>query len=492
MTTNGAPAASVRWLPLALGPVLFLAGLGTTAVGVPAEGARVAGVMLWMGAWWVTEVVPLAATSLLPIVLFPAFGVRTTAQATAPYANELIFLFLAGFLLAQALECWNSHARIAYRLIEAIGTGTRRIVLGVMVATAFLSLWISNTAATAMMFPIVMAIGGLFGTDEQGARARASLLLGLAFAASIGGMGTLIGTPPNLIMAAAIKQTTGTALDFGHFILLGMPVVLVLLPLTWAVLVAGIPRGSHGLDGSAQAIIAARRAALGPLRGGERRVLGIFVATAIAWVVREPKDLGFMTLPGLTSFIPGLTDAGVGIAAAVLLFVLPGRAPDGERRPLLRWEEASRIPWDVLLLFGGGLSLASAMESSGLSTWLAGRLSGLAGLPLPVIVAGIAIMVVFLGELASNTAMAAMMMPLSAALAAGLGQPPAFLMLVAGFSASLGFALPIATPPNAIVFGSGQIPVRRMLRMGLLVDCMGIVIVSIVLTLLAPSVLGLR
>jgi sodium-dependent dicarboxylate transporter 2/3/5 len=470
------------------GPLLFLLGLAVGPAFLPEPAARVAALALWMAAWWVTEAVPLAATSLLPIFLLPLLGVRTPVEAATPYANELIFLFLAGFVIAAALERWQSHARIAYGLVQAIGLDPRRMVLGVMVATAFISLWISNTATAAMMFPIVLAIGDLLGTGEGARKTRMALVLGMAYAASIGGMGTLIGTPPNLIMAAALRQTTAQSVDFGQFMLLGLPIVLVLLPVTWALLVFVLFRGGGSLGREAREAIASRRAALGPIRGGEAVVLGVFVLTALAWFFREPKAIGAVTLPGLTTLMPQLTDTGIGLAAAVILLVLRGREPGGGVRPLLTWEDARRLPWEVLLLFGGGLSLAAAMESSGLSSWIGEQLVGFRGLPFPVIVLGLAAVVVALGEFASNVAIATMMMPLAASLAVAIGQPPERLMLLAGFSASLGFALPVATPPNAIAFGSGQVPMREMVRAGVLVDLAGILVVTAVLGFLVPIV----
>jgi len=481
---------SANRTPLVLaGPALFLAAIALAPSGLDPAGARVLGLALWMAVWWVSEAVPLAATSLLPIVVLPLIGVRTVREAAEPYANELVFLFLAGFIVAAALERWHSHARIAYGLVAAIGTSARRVVLGVMVATAFVSLWISNTATAAMMFPITVAIGELFDRTEAGHRTRMSLFLGMAYAASIGGMGTIIGTPPNLVVAGAIKELTGQSIDFGRFMLLGLPITLVLLPLTWALLVFVIFRGGASLDASAHDLIAERRRSLGRLRGGEARVMVIFVAAALAWFFRQPKDLGGFVVPGLTQLAPALTDTGIGLIAALLLFTVRGRAPDGSTRPLISWEEAKGLPWDVLLLFGGGLSLAAAMDSSGLTTWLAGHLTGLRGLPLPMLFLGIATLVVVLGEFASNIAVATMMMPLAVSLAAAVGQPPVVLMLVAGLSASLGFALPVATPPNAIVFGSGEIPMRQMVKAGLVIDVVGIVVVALLLSFLAPLVL---
>ncbi len=478
-----------RALAQLAGPALCALAIAASPAGLGPEGAKVLGLSLWMGLWWVTEAVPLAATSLLPIVLLPLLDVRTVREATEPYASELIFLFLAGFILAAALERWHSHARIAYGLVSAIGTSARRVVLGVMVATGFVSMWISNTATTAMMFPITMAIGGLFSADEAGHRTRMALLLGMAYAASIGGMATLIGTPPNLVVAGAIREATGQAVDFGRFMLLGLPITVVLLPLTWALLIFVVFRGGATLDSSARAVIDQRRRALGPLRGGERVVLAIFMLTALAWFFREPKDLGSVVVPGLTQLLPRLSDTGVGLIAATLLFTLPGRGPDGGWRPLLKWEEARGLPWEVLLLFGGGLSLAAAMDTSGLTAWIAERLTGLRGLPLPLLFLGIATVVVILSELASNLAIATMMMPLAVSLSAAVGQPPVVLMLVAGFSASLGFALPVATPPNAIVFGSNEIPIRQMVRAGLVIDLAGILVVALLLSVLVPIVL---
>lgn len=482
-------ATRARVIAQAAGPALFVLVLLVAPAQLQPGGARVLGLAAWMGVWWVTEAVPLAATSLLPIVLLPMLGVRTAREATEPYGNELIFLFLAGFVLAAALERWHSHARFAYGLVGTIGTSSRRVVLGVMVATGFVSMWISNTATAAMMFPITVAIGALFGDDRAGQRTRMALLLGMAYAASIGGMATLIGTPPNLVVAGAIREATGQAVDFGRFMLLGLPLTLVLLPLTWALLVFVVFRGGATLDPGAREVIAERRRTLGPLRGGERVVITVFVLTALAWFFREPKDFGGFTIPGLTMLAPRLTDTGIGILAAVLLFTLPGRSPDGTMRPLLRWEEARGLPWDVLLLFGGGLSLAAAMDSSGLTAWIAQRLVGLRGLPLPLLFLGIAVVVVALSELASNTAVATMMMPLTISLAAAVDQPPVVLMLVAGFSASLGFALPVATPPNAIIFGSGQIPMREMVKAGLVIDLLGILVVAMILSILTPLVL---
>lgn len=478
-----------RTLTAAGGPALCGLVLVLAPADLPPPAARVLGLTLWMALWWLTEVVPLAATSLLPIVLLPLFQVRSAAEAAAPYASELVFLFLAGFLLAAALERWQTHIRIAFGLVDAIGTSGRSALLGVMLASSFLSMWISNTATAAMMFPIAVAVGDLFGEGAEGRGIRTALLLGMAYAATIGGMATLIGSPPNIIAAGAMRDLAGRSIAFSDFMLLGVPIVLVLLPVTWLLLALWFVPAGGGLGAEGRVALAERRRSIGPLRGGEALTAGIFTLTALSWFFRQPKQIGSLTIPGLTQLMPGLSDAGIGLAGAVLLFTLRGTTSDGGRRPLLTWEEGRRLPWEVLLLFGGGLSLADAMERSGLSAWIGAGLTGLGGYPVPVLFLGVAVVVVVLGEFASNTAIAAMMMPLAAALARAVGQPPAALMLVTGFAASLGFALPVATPPNAIAFGTGRVAMRDMVRAGLVLDIVGVIVVAALLSLLVPLVL---
>jgi sodium-dependent dicarboxylate transporter 2/3/5 len=471
----------------ALGPLLAIAFILLPTPLSPAE-RKVAALTLWMVVWWLSEAVPLGATSLLPLALLPTLGVLPAKDAASPYANELIFLFLAGFLLARALEHWRAHERLAFGIVARTGLDGPRMVLGLMVATGFLSMWISNTATAAMMYPIALALGGFVPAGEAGDRTRAGLMLGIAFAASIGGLGTLIGTPPNLIMAAAAKEIAGRPIGFGEYMLIGVPAVLLLLPAAWAILVWGPCRGMAAATTDARQAIDERRAALGPLAGAERRVIAVFLAAAIAWILREPKAIGSLIIPGLTDLVPGLTDTGIGILAAVTLFVIPsgGEAP----RRLLTWQEAKEIPWEVLLLFGGGLSLAAGMEASGLTTRLAGSLAGLAGLPRPVIYLALAGLVVVLSELASNTAVAALMMPLAASLGTAVGIPPILLIVVTGLAASTGFALPVATPPNAIAFGSGMVPVRTMAKAGFALDLVSILLVVLVASFLVPLIFG--
>jgi len=480
-----------RLLPRLLGPLawLLIAWLGPADLAPAARHAL--GMAAWMVTWWMTEAAPLAATSLLPIALFPLLGITSTRKAAAPYASDLVFLFMGGFFLAAALEHWHCHTRIAYGMVLRLGLSGRRVVLGVMLATGFISMWISNTATAAMMYPIAMAIGAMFGLGQAADRTRTALMLGVAYAASIGGMATLIGTPPNLVVAGAIQQYTGEPIGFGEFMLLGLPMVAVMLPACWVLLVFGVFRANLRLGTEATEAIRARRAGLGPLRGGEARVLVIFVATAAAWLLRDRKDFGSITIPGLVDLLPGISDASIAVTCAILLFLVPGRSPDGSSRPLLSWPEARQIPWDVLLLFGGGLSLAAALEGTGVTEWLGARLAGLQGAPTLAIYLGLALTVLVLSELASNLAVAAMTMPITLSLSQATGEPAVLLMLVAGFAASTGFALPIATPPNAIVFGSGQVSVRDMAKAGSLLDLVSVVTVTLVMLLLGRVVLGL-
>lgn len=476
----------------AAGPVLCLAVVWLGPADLDPLARRTLAVSTWMVIWWITECVPIIVTSILPLALFPLLGIATTRDAAAPYANELVFLFLAGFLLAAALEHWESHVRIAYRLVLAVGLSGQRVVLGIMLATGCISMWISNTATAAMMYPIALAIGALFPSDQGGSNTRTSLMLGVAYAASIGGMATVIGTPPNLVVAGAIKELTGSGLSFVQFLALGLPITLLLLPLCWILLVfVAFPRQPR-LETKAGDMLRGTLTRLGPIRGGEARVLLIFGLTALGWLVRERKQLGGFTLPGLVDLFPGLSDTAVGVLGAILLFLVTGTDSAGRSRPLLTWAEARKIPWDVLLFFGGGLTMAQALESHGLTTWMSSGLDRLQGFPTWVILLGLATTVLFLSELASNLAVATMVMPIAAAMGHTVGQSPIILMLVAGYAASTGFALPIATPPNTIVFGSGMVTTRQMARAGVLLDVVSVLVIVAVVSLLGPVVVGPR
>lgn len=469
---------------LVLGPALFAAVLALPQpTGMSPAAQRVLALALWMGLWWLTAAVPLEATSLLPILLLPLLGVRSIEQAAAPYANSVIFLFLGGFFIAAAMERWDLHKRIAFGILALVGTDARRVVLAFMLATAFLSMWISNTAAAVMMLPMGMAVLRLAhdqAAQGEGARRIAglgkSVALGIAYAASIGGVGTLIGTPPNAIYAAAAKQLFHADVGFGEWMATGVVVVVVLIPAVWLLLTGWLYPASGPLPGLAQRLHA-ERVALGVLRGPERLTFWVLTLAAAAWIMREPKDLGAFTIPGIQSIVPAVSDAGIAIGAALLLFAIP--ASLSRREFTLDWKTAERVPWGILLLFGGGLALADAFQSSGLSQWVGSLLSGLAGQPRVVVVATVAATFVFLTDFTSNTAVAAMAMPLMAGIAEGLRLPPLLLMHLAALGCSMAFLLPVSTPPNALVFATGEVTVAQMAKAGIWVDLMSIAVLTV-------------
>jgi sodium-dependent dicarboxylate transporter 2/3/5 len=465
---------------LALGPAVFLALLVLPVPdGMAPEAWRVAAVATWMAVWWSTEAVPVPVTALLPIVLFPLLGVVGVAKAAAPFAHPLIFLFLGGFLIAAGIQKWGLHRRIALGLVLRLGTRPTRLVAGFMLATAILSMWVSNTATAMLMLPIALAVIAQFGDGEGRVAFTKALLLGVAYAASIGGLGTLIGTPPNALLAAFAAETYGIQIGFARWMAVGLPLVLVLGPLTWLLLtrvVYRLPDGPRAPlhDGAAEPVARLLRE-LGPISGPERRVALVFAATAALWLLRPLIE----DLPLLS----GISDTGIALAAGILLFVLPS----GQGGRLMDWKQTATLPWGTLILFGGGLSLADAADASGLAAWIGAAMGGLADWPPVLLVAAVVTVVVFLTELTSNTATAAAFLPLMGALALTAGMPPLELMAPVAVAASAAFMLPVATPPNAIVYGSGEIAIADMIRAGLWVNALSILTVS----LLLPPLLGL-
>jgi sodium-dependent dicarboxylate transporter 2/3/5 len=471
----------LAWVAYGAGPIAAVVVWGLSAGVMAPAAARTAAVAAWMAVWWLTAVVPLAATALLPLALLPLAGVQSFETVARPYADPIIFLFMGGFFLAAASERWWLHRRLALAAIALVGPTAPRLVLAVMVATAFLSMWISNTATAALMLPLTVAIVDLARRDapEQAGAFAPALVLGMAYAASIGGVATLIGTPPMAILAGAARTTLGYPLDFAGWLVIGLPVAVLLLGACWLVLVRGVFRVRGTLGGVAR-LLAEERATLGPWTAGQRLTLAVLVATAVAWVTREPKTIGAVTVPGLGTLLPGLTDAGIAILAALLLFVLPTSRAAG--RFTLDWPSAARIPWEVLLLFGGGLALAGAFEASGLAAWLAERLGGLGHLPPVAAIAIVTAFFVLLTELTSNTATAAMAMPIVAAVAPALGAPPLALMAAAALGSAMGFMLPVGTPPNALAFGTGAVTAAQMRRAGFWLDLVGIAVITVVVT----------
>lgn len=481
---EGQPSRRRRLVGLALGIGVFAVLLALP----PPEGLelspwRVAAVASLLAIFWLTEAVPISVTALLPVVLFPALGVSNVTEATAPYADPIVFLFMGGFMLALAIERWNLHRRIALSVLSHVGAREDLQIGGFMVATAALSMWVSNTATVALMLPVALSIvprdaRGALEPDKR--NFATALMLGVAYGASCGGITTLIGTPPNALLAGFMRTTYGVEIGFAQWLWIGLPVGLVMLVFTWWLLTrAMFSLGREELPGARVAIRDQLRA-MGPASVAEKRVAVVFGLTAFLWISR----------PLLSGWVPQLqlSDTTIAIAAAVALFFIPNGME--EDRYLLTWEYAERLPWGVLLLFGGGLSLANAVADSGLAAWIGGELVALENLPVIVLVFAVTVLIVFLTELTSNIATAATFLPLVAALAVSLDQPPLLLAVPAVLAASFAFMLPVATPPNAIVFGSGFVTIPQMVRAGLWLNLFGIVVVMATAYLLLGPVFG--
>ena len=475
MTDGGTRSSRLVWWGRLVGPAVALAIWTVPTGGLEGDAKRVAGLALWMAVWWVSEAVPLAMTSLLPIVALPLLGVQGVRDVTPNYANHMVFLFLGGFILALAVEKSLLHQRVALAVLDGIGSSPRRLVWGFLLVTAVLSMWLSNTATTLMLLPIAAGVVGRI--DDENAATR--VFLAVAFGASIGGMGTLVGTPPNVVLVGmAPKLVEGLPpLTFGGWMLFAIPLLAVLLPVVGMRLSRGLA-GGRGSEDSLEE----QRAALGPVSSHEKRAAVLFVLTAIAWISRPGFDLGGLQIPGWGDLLgnPKLaSDAVPAVLAAILTTIIPAGKPDGRR--LLGWSEIERgVPWGILILFGGGFALADSFHASGLDGWLAGILGGLHWLPLPLLVLALCLIVTFATELTSNTATATLLMPVMAALAGVLGAPPYLFMVAATLSCSCAFMLPVATPPNAIVVGAGHVGLRAMAKEGLWLNLVVAVILTVV------------
>ncbi len=434
-----------------------------------------AAVALWMAIWWLTEAIPVYATALLPLAAFPLVGATSIQAAAAPYGHELIFLFLGGFILALALERWGLHRRLALSVLATVGTRPTQIVASFMGLAAFISMWVTNTATTIMLLPVALSVIGLVGEgrSRQDGNLSVALLLGIAYAASIGGVGTIVGTAPNVFAVSFIQRQMDIEISFLAWMAIGLPLVIIFVPLTWWLLARVVyPVGNVAIEGLSE-ILEKLRGDLGPATRGEKLTLVVFVATALAWVTRPL--LNNVSI-GQLQPLAGLSDSGVAIISALLLFVIPVRPKEGEF--LMDWQTAIKLPWGLLILFGGGLSLAAAIDQSGLSAYMGSLAVGLAQLPPPLIVALVTGLMIFLTEVTSNTATTATLLPVLYAVALGLGLDPLLLVVPAAIAASCAFMLPVATPPNAIVFGSGQISVPQMSRIGLRLNLVGIVLIT--------------
>ena len=512
-------SARKTWALRALGLVCALLvwfALGS-AEGLSSEGRWVAAIATLMALWWMTEAAPIAVTALLPILLFPMATERSVGEVAAPYASPIIFLFLGGFLLAIAMQKWELHRRVALLTLRRVGTRPRQIVLGLMLTTGLLSMWVSNTAATLMMLPIALSVLTLVceRRDEAGmpdcegtsdlapsagsahpvapedmARFGACLMLAIAWSSSMGGVGTLLGSPPNAIVAGYVADELGRTIDFLDWMIVGVPIAFSFILIAWLLMTRWLYRFDFGEVPGGRALINRELASLGKFSQGETLVALVFGCAVFFWVV-----------PGVASALLGseadlgwfgaLDDNAIALAAGLALFLLPGGGKQGGM--LLNWKDAEAgVPWGVLILFGGGLSLASEVVASGLDGWLGAQVTGFGALPVLLLVAAIVTLIVFLSELTSNTATAATFIPVLGAVALGIGVDQMTLLIPAAFAATLAFMLPVGTPPNAIVFGTGAVSMNQMVRGGFVLNLVGIVLITFFCWLLGGVALGLR
>jgi sodium-dependent dicarboxylate transporter 2/3/5 len=506
----------IRWTGFLLG-LIFSTLIYAIMPDDVGHGAKLtAAVAVLMAAWWMTEALPIAATSLVPLVAFPVLGTDVEMDTVgASYGNPIIFLFLGGFLIALAMQRWNLHRRIALVTLSIMGDKPGPMIAGFMIATGFISMWVSNTATAVMMLPIGMsvlmivskvigtALGGDAGAPSKDGRATdgaaesssdggddtgigavvksnfgTALMLGIAYSASIGSLGTIIGTPPNLFLIGYLKDNHDISIGFGQWMLVGVPLSVVMMAIAWFLLVKVMFKPEIDKIPGGRELIREELSKLGPMSTGEKLVLAMFVLAAVSWI----------SLP-LISEEPPITDEGIAMVVGLLLFLIPGGANRGVR--LLDWETAEKLPWGVLLLFGGGLALSAQFSESGLTEWIGKTTSGLGVLPTILVVAIFAAIILFLTELTSNTATAATFVPVVGGVAMGLDLDPLLLTIPVALAATCAFMLPVATPPNAVAFGSGYDTVAQMVKGGLWLNVIGIVLITATVYLLAVPVFGI-
>lgn len=451
--------------------------------GLSSDGWHTAAVALLMATWWITESIPIAATALVPIVAFPILQISGIDNTLTPYAHPLIFLFLGGFVIAIAMEKWDLHRRIALNIVNFVGTDPHSIIIGFIIASAFLSMWVSNTATALMMLPIALSVLKLVNNNSESQQESAHfdlcLLLGIAYGCNVGGIGTLIGTPPNALLAGFMEDSYGIEISFANWMLFGIPVLIVALPVLYFVLTRWVyPIAIDRLPGGKE-LFAQKLDELGTISTPEIKVAVVFSITALLWIFR----------PLLSNAFPGLSDTGIAIAAALSLFLIPVDVPD--RDFILKWNDAEELPWGVLILFGGGLSLASAISSTGLAEWIGGGVQVLSGWPIFLLLLLIVTLIVFLTEVTSNTATTAAFLPIMGSVAVGLALEPLLFTLPVAVAASCAFMLPVATPPNAIIYGSGRIHIPEMARAGMWLNVVFILLTSLFAYYLAPLVFGI-
>lgn len=467
-----------------LGPIAALAILFFfKPEGLSPIGARAAAIAVLMAIWWASEAAPVAVTAFLPLVLFPVLGISSISETATSYAHPIIYLFLGGFVIALAIERSGLHRRVALTIFRAVGLNGRSLVGGFMFAAAIISMWISNTSTTLMLLPIAVSVVVVVREtmssldDKSVANFETSMLLGLAYGATLGGVATLVGTPPNAFMAGFMQSTYDVEIDFARWMMVGIPITLIMLPITWVILTRFIFPVNFLASDQAKNHIMTLRKELGPGSKAEYRTGAVFLALVAGWLLRKP----IAAMTGATE----ISDAGVAIAAAVAAFLIPsGR----NREALVVWEDTRRLPWGVLILFGGGLALAGGLTSSGLTLWLGQLLAPLGLIHIAVLVIAATALVIFMTELTSNLATTATILPVMAAIAVETGQDPLIFVIPITLAASCAFMLPVATPPNAIVFSSGYVSIPKMMRAGVVLNLIGVAILSVIALTLAPLV----
>ena len=432
---------------------------------------------LWIAIWWITEAIPIAATALIPIVLFPLSGGLDLSATTASYGHKFVFLYLGGFLIAIGIEKWKLHKRIAINIISFIGIDARRVILGFMLATAFLSMWISNTATSVMMLPIGIAIIKQLNENKIFGKA---LMLGIAYSASIGGVATVIGTPPNLVLAGVISEIYGYEITFSKWFLFGFPISIILLFFCWIYLTRVAYKFESNSFPGGKAEIQTIKKELGPISYEEKLVAIVFALAGLCWISRS-----FF----LQKILPSLDDTIIAISFGLLLFILPSKQKSAA---LLSWRDTINLPWGIIILFGGGMALARAFETSGLALWLGELMTSFSVLPLFLLILLLIAAVNFLTEITSNLATTAMLLPVLAPLALEINVHPFGLMVGAAIAASCAFMLPVATPPNAVVFGSGYLKIQDMVTRGVIMNMFSIILITLMVYLILPIVWGIE
>lgn len=500
------PTAWARWrgrAALLAGPLAAATlwwALPADAAGLTPAGRSTLAVGAWMAVWWLTEALPLEATALLPLLLFPALNIAPLKAAAAPYADPTIFFFMGGMMLGAAMERWGLPQRFALHVLLRVGVRPSLLILGAMIATAFISMWVNNTSTCVMMLPIGMSVVKLVERDAKPAH-RAGLdhfatgmVLGIAWAATIGGVGTLFGTAPNIILQANVEKLAGAHLTFGQYAAVGMPIVLLYLPASWYVIIKLFPP-DFPADPATRDLIRRELAELGPLSRAEAAVLCVVAGAMVLWTFQEPINDWLRPRTDPTPVGGGvpkvLSEAGISVLAAVALFLIPARTPDGEPTHVLDWPTANTIQWGVLVLFGGGLSLAEAMTTTGVNGYLGGMFGSLKGVPAPVVVLCVTAFVTFATEVASNTAIATTFLPVAYAGAKALGLHPYQLMFPVALAASYAYMMPMGTPPNAMAIATGRVRISQMAKAGLLLNLIAVALITAYTVLVLPRIFDL-